>query len=234
MILTDGYISGGYMILLPAQREEWMDQELLPRTLISASGCICETIPDVWALSTSKESWKERKQIAAPFGVPARKVRRLISWVTTEWGENRLIWPDRFCSADSASEFAGMFIPDPSELVLLGIGLRDGRVEDFLSGVCEQDMGWTEVPGWLREHHRMDANGNALGFEVLGFEPDVFHSWVCNGLEKSAGRELGIVLNEYGLIPREDEAEKIAALCDADDGTEPVWWDPWLLVRYKW
>ena len=128
-----------------------------------------------------------------------------------------------------------MFIPDRSKLVLLGIGLRDGRVEDFLSGVREPETGWfTTISGWLREHHQMETNGDALGFEVLGFQPEILHSWVCNSLEKTAGRELGIVLNEYGLIPKEAEAEKIAALCDADDGTEPVWWDPWLLVGYKW
>ncbi|MFH0901625.1 MAG: hypothetical protein V2A73_13435 [Pseudomonadota bacterium] len=44
------YVSGGYFITLPARRAEHMDAALLPDTILTASGCIVDLVPDTWSI----------------------------------------------------------------------------------------------------------------------------------------------------------------------------------------
>jgi len=81
------------------------------------------------------------------------------------------------------------------------------------------------------------GNPVADGGVSLGFEPLVFDgstppcSWLCNHLEVSVHRDLGIVPNRHGLIGTYDEARRCTDCISRDDvGAEPGLWLPWLVV----
>ncbi|MFC4323205.1 hypothetical protein [Litchfieldia salsa] len=41
------YISGGYYIISPLTRAEYMDKTILPETIISVSDCLCDFHPEI-------------------------------------------------------------------------------------------------------------------------------------------------------------------------------------------
>ena len=67
---------------------------------------------------------------------------------------------------------------------------------------------------------------------MLGFDVGLFHSWICNGLERDAADDLGIRPNQHGFITTFEEAERVARWANDDEGTEPVDWRPWAISRY--
>jgi hypothetical protein len=75
--------------------------------------------------------------------------------------------------------------------------------------------------------------GTPLGFEPLGFNVGLSCSWMCNGLEVTVNRDLGITPNPLGLISTLSEALQCVAHISQDHvGAEPGLWLPWLLVDH--
>ncbi|MFB7475909.1 hypothetical protein [Kitasatospora sp. NPDC056184] len=76
------------------------------------------------------------------------------------------------------------------------------------------------------------AGGHELGWEVLGYDCGMIHSWLCNSLHQDAARELGVTADERGLLPSRQPAERLAAWANARDDTKPVTWFPAALVEW--
>ncbi|MFJ8474459.1 hypothetical protein [Kitasatospora sp. NPDC094011] len=74
--------------------------------------------------------------------------------------------------------------------------------------------------------------GDGIGWEVLGYDHGLLHSWLCNDLYRDAVRELGVETGERGLLPGPDAAERVAAWANARDDTKPVTWVPALLMEW--
>lgn len=66
--------------------------------------------------------------------------------------------------------------------------------------------------------------GVGLGFEVVGFEAGRLHSWLCNSLQRDARDNLGIAVNQFGLLDTLDQARAVAVMANRDPGTEEVDW----------
>lgn len=76
--------------------------------------------------------------------------------------------------------------------------------------------------------------GRAPGYEPLVFDRPLSRSWLCNGLETDAVRELGAELNENGHIGNAEDANRFAEWVNAGGvgaGSGP--WLPPLLVEYS-
>ncbi|MEU6237000.1 hypothetical protein [Kitasatospora sp. NPDC047058] len=76
------------------------------------------------------------------------------------------------------------------------------------------------------------GGGRELGWEVLGYDYGMLHSWLCNDLHRDAVRDLGVDTDERGLLPGRDAAERVAAWANARDDTKPVTWFPAALVEW--
>ncbi|MFE6866877.1 hypothetical protein ACFVFS_09990 [Kitasatospora sp. NPDC057692] len=74
--------------------------------------------------------------------------------------------------------------------------------------------------------------GHELGWEVLGYDYGMIHSWLCNNLHQDAARELGVTPDDRGLLPSREPAERLAAWANARDDTKPVTWFPAALVEW--
>ncbi|MFF2952809.1 hypothetical protein ACFVVU_15870 [Kitasatospora sp. NPDC057965] len=76
------------------------------------------------------------------------------------------------------------------------------------------------------------AGGRRIGWEVLGHDDGILHSWLCNDLYQDAVRDLGVTTDERGLLPSREPAERLAAWANARDDTKPVTWFPAALVEW--
>jgi hypothetical protein len=237
---TVGYVSGGYLVVLPQPRNDaWMTRDLLPPVLLSASSCIVPAIPDTWALSWTNETPEEREQAAARFGLGADRLAAVLAWTTAAFNRGEIGWPNIFFTADEARAFVQAFVPDPSSVALLGLGLPADLVPGFLaattpspSGPQYAPTGGSGVYAAVLRGNAPDPGGTPLGFEILGYEHGAFHSSVCNGLERTFRDVLGVVPNAQGFYTREDEARRCAALAaDPATAAEPAHWLPWEITR---
>jgi hypothetical protein len=106
----------------------------------------------------------------------------------------------------------------------LSMNLATPETEVFL----KRFGGWGPAdfhPLWRHLTHPVAAPGGVgLGFEVVGFEAGRLHSWLCNSLQRDARDNLGIGVNQFGLLDTLDQARAVAMMANRDPGTEEVDW----------
>ncbi|WP_405363350.1 hypothetical protein OG535_38355 [Kitasatospora sp. NBC_00085] len=79
---------------------------------------------------------------------------------------------------------------------------------------------------------QLAEGGREIGWEVLGYDYGLLHTWLCNDLHQDAVRSLGVVTDERGLLPSRDAAERVAAWANTLGDTKPVTWFPAALIEW--
>ncbi len=241
-IRWDEYVSGGYCIVKAAPREDWLGEGLLPETILSASGRLCPSIPNDWAIRWAGTTDGARLEDAAAFGLDGDQLEALMTWTDAAWSDRRLRWNNVLASPAVAREVVARFAQGCPDLHIIGLGLARPRAEQFPVAppeTCETgqccNRGLPGVYETLALRQPLADGGQLLGFEVLGYSHDATPpcSWLCNSLHEPVARELGIKPSGMGLIDTEADAQKVTDYCNRDDvPSEPVTWHPWLIVEY--
>jgi hypothetical protein len=125
------YVSGGYYVARLSRRSESKSADLIPGQVLSASGCICEFFPDVWAIEWTSESVDDRSKQAAAFGISTKDLPNVIAWATGSFTKT-FGWPNAFYTLEAAQKARASFLPDDPEIVVFGLGLHHSDVEGFL------------------------------------------------------------------------------------------------------
>jgi len=229
-VSSSQYIAGGYILTRRVARPAYV-AEFLPQRVLSASACICPSLPDNWSLLWKSIDAADREQEASEWGAD---LRDLDEWATQELAGGGIGWPNVIATLPGAQAFARRILPAPSEVVLLGVGLHESLVEQFeLETTPRAGQAEPGVRSVLARREPLHAPGRRLGHEVLCYDWSAFHSWLCNGLEKSLAK-LGTATNGEGFIDDHSAAVAAAEYCARDDvGAEPGPWLPWLLVEYS-
>ena len=227
-------ISGGYFLTRAVERPPYVAASLLPSRILSISECICQFVPDSWAIEWMNVEAQARAAEATERGLSPAVQSEVISWTTQKLADGDFGYPNVFFSARDARLFAGRFMAGAADLRLLGIGLHPDSVEGFLSseqpGPGEGASGIYDATSSGAE---LERGGTDLGWEVLCYDHGGFHSWLCNGLEKDIARDLGIKPSSTGFLADPVQAVAAAEYCGREDvGGEPGFWAPWLVVEY--
>jgi hypothetical protein len=225
------YIAGGFILTRRVARPSYV-AEFLPPRILSASTCICPTLPDNWSLLWTGSDAADRQREAAAWGADFRE---LAEWTARELDAGGIGWPNVVADLPGARAFAQRVLPVGSEIVLLGLGLHETLAEQFERETTHPEN-QTEpgIRSVLARREPFPAPGRPLGHEVLCYDSGSFHSWLCNGLEKPLTQQLGTATNDEGLIDDLTVAIAAAEYCGRDDvGAEPGLWMPWLLVQYS-
>ena len=75
----------------------------------------------------------------------------------------------------------------------------------FLEGEVDYDVFKN-----IKEEACVDHRGKVLGYEILKYDFERFHSYICNELYEDYNEKYGFKLNSNGFISTLDEAEKLA------------------------
>lgn len=227
--------SGGYYIIAPVERPDYMDHEVIPDTVLSMSECISDIYPDITILWGT--SMKAKREYAQRLKVSQEAFEELESWVEDQLDAGSFKFPHVFSTVELAREFLCKFLGHLSAAKIIGIGLPEEYVTNFID--YEQSLNKEEETRYGIEHslvHKNSIEGkgaNMLGYEILGFESGTFHSYLCNGLEKDFKDHFSFKLNEHGLIPSLDDAARYCNYSNNEElGTEPVLWFPWAVFEY--
>ncbi|MFF6835201.1 hypothetical protein ACFY84_25535 [Streptomyces sp. NPDC012438] len=74
--------------------------------------------------------------------------------------------------------------------------------------------------------------GHELGWEVLGYDCGLLHTWLCNDLYEEGRLHLGVDTDERGLLPERQVALRVAAWANTRRDTKPVTWFPGALIEW--
>lgn len=220
--------SGGYLLIERSKRAAYMDQQLIPEFVQSASGCICEQHPTLdvfWGMSE-----KEKALYRARLRLSEEEFLKLTELVEIHQESGELGYPQTFQTVERAKECRDSFFSH-IELDIIEIGLPESHMSDFLEqgdeGKSPERYG---VECFILKEEIEKPTGRLLGYEVLGYENGMFHSYLCNSLEQDFAKQFTFRLNENGFIPTLEEAERYCSYCNQEDiETEPVLWLPWAI-----
>lgn len=229
------YLSGGYYLISPSARADYMDSSLLPETILTVSACMCQqhpTIDFLWG-----KSRKKKQNYALELNTSSEVLDEMENWVEENFRNQRFLFPQVFTTVQLAKEFQAKFLDHLDGLKVVGMGLPEQFVNDYLDeeethlkpkedqyGVEQCLMSRTEIDPQFNE---------MLGYEVLGFESGIFHTYLCNHLEKDFDDAFSFSLNNHGFI---QNLEKAITYCDYSNNeeieTEEVLWLPWAIFNY--
>jgi hypothetical protein len=167
-------------------------------------------------------------------GLSSADLQPIQDWVGKHFERGEVGFPGTFFRRELALEFSERFLLGGPELKLIGIGLPEAYVAEFLE---EGAPGASEgVPGIyqaVEARTQLDEGGASLGFEPLGYESGSFHSFVCNSLEKDYSQVLNLKLNRHGRFTDLAACESAVEFTRRDStGAEPSLWQPWQVVEY--
>ncbi|MET3193777.1 hypothetical protein [Bacillus sp. OAE603] len=229
------FISGGYYIVAPTMRQEYMYKEIIPEKVISVSECICDIHPEInvfW--SGSKEN---KLKYIKEVNISEDKYKEMEKWIQDHFDLKEFEYPQIFPSLNLAKEFYCTFLNHIQDLRIIGFGLPSNYLESFfdeegtLNKTTEDRTGLENI---LMKKDFIDDVTSIKGFEILGYETNIFHSYLCNGLEKDFKNQFDFSLNENGFVSSLEEAEKCCDIANDEElGTEDVFWLPWAIFEYE-
>lgn len=223
--LTD-YYSGGYF-LIKANKPDWtqLQTPLLPEKLVSLSNCMCPKLGAHWGWIPGNP------EAALKFGIPENKLSEFLEWCVTEYKADMDFWC-MFYSPDSARRFVERFLPDRSDLFLIGAGLHKSLEATNLREPPTSEP--YPIERRIEQHLPLDEGGTVLGFEVISFSyGDFACSWLCSCLHEEMYNLYGIRPGQYGLLETQESARQIYQwITENKHRAEPEPYDYWLLISY--
>lgn len=229
------YISGGYYIVTPIKRPDYMDKDLIPDTILSVSECICDFHPEINVLWGHSDEAKHK--YVQQLNISQSTYEEIEQWVGEKFEAGIFAYPQVFTTLELAKHFLYKFLYHLTEAKIIGIGLPEEYVEEFLKNEefqNESEVNQYDIEKLLsRKIPIEEKDSKMIGYEVLGFDYGVFHSYLCNGLEKDYKKRFGFTLNENGFISTLEEAIRFCDLTNDEEGAEPVLWLPWGIFEYK-
>ncbi|MDA3625441.1 hypothetical protein OU415_08335 [Saccharopolyspora sp. WRP15-2] len=115
-------------------------------------------------------------------------------------------WFDDLRSAERARA------QESRELHVLEVGFAVPDLPELSADIA--DGGWDAAAGSLPERLARGepcSGGRLLGFELVGYDCGLWHTWTClGGLVRDVGRATGVRPGQWGLIQDEQQARQAA------------------------
>ncbi|MGG0177500.1 hypothetical protein [Gottfriedia acidiceleris] len=230
------YISGGYFIVTPKKRPDYMDKDLIPDTILSASKCLTDFYPNISVLW--RHSNEAKQKYAQQLNISQSTYEEMEKWVeenfSNKYKAGTLSYYNVFTTIEIAREFLSKFLSHLTDAKIIGIGLPEEYVEEFIefeNNPKEKQYGIEQL--LLHRITIEESDSKLLGYEVIGFEGVEFHSYLCSGLEKDYKNLFGFTLNENGFISTLEEATLFCDYTNDEELGEPVLYLPWGIFEYK-
>ncbi|SFF29050.1 hypothetical protein SAMN05421541_108195 [Actinoplanes philippinensis] len=193
----------------------------LPAEVVSVSECLTDFHPHAqqsmhthpWHLSLDDALHAARDTVDCAADVPPEHViKRILRRITSPAVEHAV--------AQGAVHTLAMSVPTSDAAALLTL--------------VKKCMG--DFPGPFQVNLAMGAAppmGQALGFEVLGFDESQFHTWLCYGWHIAAADRLDVLPAAQGLLSTLAEARLVADMANQErESPEECWWFPALITQH--
>lgn len=190
-------------------------------TMVSVSGCFGGTHPrlDVCFFTNNYTDAKERDAYKKLWNLSGEKAQQLSKEINGLFG-NGLDTDGRFTCLSDARRFYDSYFSN-GNCIIVSVSSEE-KYFDILKG----ELGNNSCGLTFDKTGCMDEN-ELLGFDILGWDIGIFHSFLCNGLQKMLTR---VRFNDYGLLGNTFD-ETAAFSCQIQGLGEPVEWIPCRIGR---
>src|SRR4051812_4395350 len=101
------YISGGYYLVSPIKRPEYMDQDLIPTIIYSASECLCDFHPEINTLWGGSRLRKQ--EYIQSLSLTENVYKEIEKWVEEMSEADKFTYPQVFTTVELTKEFFSRF-----------------------------------------------------------------------------------------------------------------------------
>jgi len=229
----ESLVFAGCIVTQMASRAPFMDVDLVPPRLWTASACVAPMVPGISGLAWATVEREQRLAVFRSFGMSDERLDDAVAWTTSRFDVGNG-WPGIFMDVDTARAFVQRFIPAGHEARVIALCLAVDDVAALIEAASSgSETADVAILVGLRRGAAPPPGGIELGTDVLGLEVDgSFHSFLCNGRETWIRDHLGAVPNTVGLFDDHEVARRAALHIEADGGAEPVPWRAWRLIAY--
>lgn len=211
-----------------------MNCNLDSASFLSNSECISNILPSWWMLNWSLDGSKERKRFCDQFKMNYSVMTELCQEVTQFFEEGKIGYPNVIFDKETAKYLYTKYFLNIPNIKLIGIGLHIDEAELFIKynkpiGKNEGEMG---IYQFLKRKVLMDST-NLLGYEILGYDLGIFHSYFCNHLEADLTKSLNNKPNKYGFFDSYECSLAISEFIDKYSEAEIALWQPWIVCEFS-
>ncbi|MEI6221432.1 MAG: hypothetical protein WCP97_01575 [bacterium] len=229
--MSEIYYSGGYFLVEPTL----VNKPYLNEQIYTISNCLANLYPNDALLPGSKQE-SEKKAIQNRIALQDEDFNKMLLEISNQLGSGLIGWPNVFMNLLSAKQFKAKFLKHLQDVKIVGISIEKKIANNLLQEELQNskpNQKYSGIVQILSNKIPLDKKGEFLGYDILGYEIMLFHSYVCNGLEKDIVEDLHIELNEKGLINSYVDAKKVIDYINhLDNVAEPAFWAPWRVDEY--
>lgn len=227
------YVLGGYF-LVKGIADFCSKKPPKNEKVYTVSNCVCDIFPDAWALSWVTHKEEDTARAKEVFDLTNADIDRLSDLADSLFDNDLLGWQYVLSNLETAQELYRQYLRNVDNIKLLAIGLPVNHIDEFLAAIQPSDnQGRTGI--LINVSKRIELEGGTLlGYDVLGYDPTgYFHTHLCHGIEYDLCSKYGILTNANGFIGSLEDAEKLSdILAQPENGAEPAYWLPWIVVEY--
>jgi hypothetical protein len=237
------YVCGGYFIVRtansagPVEFCEICKAKLPPGEILTMSTCLTVTLPHNWSYQWVNVTDEERRRRAQFWGLAESDLNDFIKWTTERQRAGEIGYPNVLRTLDTARDLLRRFPISRNGWNLLGLGLWRDNAASFVAEyapIRENEL-LPDIAEAVSRELALDPSGQVIGYEVLAWEVNGFHSWFCSLSNQDVSQELGIRPGPNGLLESYDDAVKIASAAVRPHDAAPfgsVAWYPWAVISY--
>ena len=238
--MSDFYL-GGYYLLLPAKRYDFMNKELVPEYFITVSECLIDLLVSEYLPSfNNKEINKNKHELISKYRefskLSDEKIVELNEEVCMLQKQKLFGYDSVFTKIDIVRNIYQKYFKHLDNAKLISIGLNEIEYNEIIEqeNILECNNGYYGLFSCLAEK-TMITDGKLLGFDLLGYGHGYFHCTLCGGSEEDIYKKFGYKLNEYGLYDDYEEANVSSRYLDDSNGelAELALWQPWAIFEHE-
>lgn len=221
------FVSLGFALVTPHLRQGWEDQSV-PPVFYTPSRCLCDLCP-----ATELLGWKKDSSFAehcAGLGLTLEQGAELWPWLNSLFEAGRWGLDSVFVHLEDVQDFARRWAFHLTDLKILEMALPAAWVEEFLEAYLLENGEHTYQGRYFAALlKRSPAQGQCLGFEVLGVNRGEDHTSACSDVRLKFKSGFGAQFNEHGFLTTLEQAELAAReyMFEADGvGIENCDWFP--------
>ncbi|WP_052371773.1 hypothetical protein [Amycolatopsis taiwanensis] len=174
-----------------------------------------------YALAGYRVASRETRQDWQDADLPSTDLVSMSSCVVELLAADPQGWVDWFGDSESAEQ--ARVQANRAGLHALGVGIAASDIPALLADMAEG--GWDQQAGSLPERlarRAPIAAGRLLGFELVGYDCGLWHTWTClGGLVRDVRQATGVRPGRWGLIQDEQQARRAADWLTASELGDP-------------
>jgi hypothetical protein len=225
------HILAGYLLVEPYAYPAWKAKQAGPKSLITASDCICEIHPGKWGLNWASQQ-SDVESVQTKLGLTNEDIVKIQGEVQNLFDAEKYGFPNVFLHKEDALQFKSSYL-GKIECHLIRLSLPEPYLKEALEEL-KPETGMAESGVYHNLKLRLSDidSGECLGYELLCWDTGGFHSFICNGLENEYEEELLLRFNSNGFFDNLETAITAVEYTRRDEvGAEPGFWAPFKMVK---